>query len=152
MSHAYARGLLFASATKTTSGTQIVKPSVDATLLDRLDRFKRATILLDVTAAAAAAGDTLNVYIQKNVGPAAAPVWHDFVSFTQVLGNGGAKQFVAQVVNELATTGVGAVKDAALAAGSAENGPWSEDWRVKWVIASASAPSFTFSISAHLKD
>lgn len=134
---------LVASAARTVSGTAIAAEQ-------SLGLYSRATVLLDVTVAAAAAGDTLDVYIQKNVASEGTPVWTDFVHFTQVLGNGGAKQFVAEVQATIApTAALHVVQDAALAAG-VNQGPWSDRWRVKWVIAGATQ-SFTFSVEAVLQ-
>jgi hypothetical protein len=110
-------------------------------------RFKRATIFLNVTAAATLVGDTLDVYVQKNVGSEDVPVWQDMVHFTQVLGNGGAKQFLAHLLSDTVTTALGAPQDGTLAAGVA-NGPWGDGWRVKWVVVGTG--SFTFSVFAHL--
>lgn len=132
------RGLLLASAARTASGNALAA-------LGQLAQFRRCLLLLDVTAAAAAVGDLLDVYVQKNVGlDAATAIWTDFVHFTQVLGNGGAKQFVAEITTDGQTpeNELHAIQDAALAVGVTQ-GPWSDDWRIKWVIAGAT-PSFTF--------
>lgn len=113
-----------------------------------LQKYDAALVLLNVTAAATAVGDTLDVYLQKNVSIPGTPIWTDFVHFTQVLGNGGAKQFVAEITQEDITSGLHVVQDAAMTAG-VNGGPWGDMWRVKWVIAGAT-PSFTFSLYAHL--
>lgn len=98
---------------------------------------------LNVTAAATAAGDTLDVYLQSSVD---GTTWDDFVHFTQVLGNGGAKRFIAQWNSRIApTAALHAATDGSLAAGVAQ-GPVGSTLRAKWVVVSASAPSFTFSI------
>jgi len=105
-----------------------------------------AEFLLNVTAAATAAGDTLDVYVQASCD--GGTTWDDFVHFTQVLGNGGAKKYLARWQGMIApTTAQAAPQDGALAAGVAA-GPHGSVWRVKWVVVSASAPSFTFSVSA----
>lgn len=114
-----------------------------------LSRYKTALIMLDITAAATAVGDTLDVYVQKNLAlPSESAIWTDFAHFTQALGNGGAKQFVAELTQEDITSGMHIVQDGALAAG-VNGGPWGDQWRVKWVIAGAT-PSFTFSVRALL--
>ena len=105
-----------------------------------------AEFLLTVSAAATAAGDTLDVYVQASCDHGLT--WDDMVHFTQVLGNGGAKKYLARWQGMIApTTALAAPQDAALSAGVAQ-GPHGSLWRAKWVIASASAPSFTFSVVA----
>lgn len=134
------RTTLLASAARTASGTA-------AAATQGLGRYDRGLLLLDVSAAAAAAGDTLDVYVQKAVGADANPAWTDFVHFTQCLGNGGAKQHVAELVAIIApTSALHVVQAAALAAG-VNQGPWSDRWRIQWVIAGATQ-SFTFSVEA----
>lgn len=136
--------VLLPSRVVTTSGSLI-------TSFPFLTQATGMTLFLDVTAAATAAGDTLNLYLQRNVARSSATaVWHDMVSFTQILGNGGAKQFVANVTPADITTGLGPVQDGALAAGTVSGGPLTNQIRVKWVIASASAPSFTLSLTARM--
>lgn len=96
--------------------------------------------VLDVTAAATGAGDTLDVVVQTRIGSK----WVDVVHFTQVVGNGGAKCHVAKVsgTEPQAMYEVGT----ALAAGSIRN-VLGDQWRAKWTIASGTAPSFTFSVT-----
>ncbi len=102
-------------------------------------------MLLSVTAAATAAGDTLNVFVQaSNDG---GTTWNDVIAFTQVLGNGGAKKFEAEVnLNVAPTVAMGAPTDATLAAGSINQGPHGTLWRPKWTVVNNTSPSFTFSI------
>ncbi len=141
------RETLLTPAARTTSGFLVVGTPV-LTFGD----YESIMFLLNVTAAATEAGDTLDVFIQKNVGPEDTPVWHDFIHFTQVLGNGGAKQHVAQVSTELITTSMGVVKDGALAVGC-ENGPISDRLRIKWNIvdvATLGNQSFNFAVYAQL--
>ena len=54
--------------------------------------FGQAMILLDLTAAATEAGDTLDVYIDTTPD---GTNWVNVIHFAQMLGNGGAKQFWA---------------------------------------------------------
>lgn len=95
---------------------------------------------LDVTAAATAAGDTLDVFVQTRID---GTNWVDIAHFTQVLGNGGTKRFFCKITPVLAEALF--ENGAALAAGSVRNllGP---DLRCRWTVASASAPSFTFGV------
>lgn len=93
-----------------------------------------AVFFLSVTAAAAGAGDFLDVFIQHSLDDVN---WDDFVHFTQVLGNGGAKKLIAHW-SSLATptTPIHALTDGALAAGVFQ-GPVASTWRVKYVITPA---------------
>ncbi|MDD5034126.1 MAG: hypothetical protein PHE55_05155 [Methylococcaceae bacterium] len=132
-------GTLLASAARTASGTQVL--TGDMTLLDA------AAFLLSVTAAATEVDDTLDVYLQHS--PDGGTNYDDFVHFTQVLGNGGAKKLIAEWSGEQAVESeLHALADATLAAGVLQ-GPKSGTWRLKWVIADAGggAASFTFSVS-----
>ena len=96
--------------------------------------------VLDVTAASAAASDTLDVFIQAYVGGQ----WVDIVAFTQVLGNGGVKRFFAKIS---ATEPQAMFENAtALAAGSVRH-LISDSYRARWVIAGTG--SFTFSVKAN---
>lgn len=148
-------GLILPSAARTSSSTALASAAAGTDTINPLSvsanrpqfgRFNRALLLLDVTAAATLAGDTLDVYIQKNVGSKANLVWTDFIHFTQVLGNGGVKQHVAEVTTDAAapTSAMHAAQDAALAAG-VNQGPWSDDWRIKWVVVGTG--TFTFSVA-----
>lgn len=103
--------------------------------------YRCLTFELDVTSAATVVGDTLDVTVQTRVDTVN---WVDVVHFTQVLGNGGAKRFLATISTALNQTmyEVGT----ALTAGSVRN-IFGDDWRVSWVIAGTS-PSFTFSVWA----
>jgi len=99
--------------------------------------------VLDVTAAATDAGDTLDVKVQCRMD---GTNWIDVASFTQVLGNGGAKRHVAKVSADAAQT---MFSDAALAAGSVRN-LVGEVWRVIYTQADAGTAnaSFTFGVTA----
>ncbi|HXJ32363.1 MAG TPA: hypothetical protein VNG35_17125 [Gemmatimonadales bacterium] len=138
--------LLVPSAATAASGNLVVPGK-------GLGRYRACVLLLDVTAAATLAGDTLNVYVQKNVGPpGGTAVWSDMASFTQVLGNGGAKQFRCGLATSgVAVPAMAAVGAAALAAGSVSSGEaWSSDWRVQWVVAGTG--TFTWSLTGHFQD
>lgn len=104
--------------------------------------------LLDVTAAATEAGDTLDVYIQSSID--GGTTWDDFVHFTQVIGTGGARKHLAHWTRLVApTTAMKAPQDAALAVG-VQQGPIGPVWRVKWVVVdvvTGGNASFTFSVS-----
>lgn len=133
---------LVASAARTESGNS------GSLTPFRVDRGIKALIfLLTVSAAATDAGDTLDVYVQHSVDD--GTTWDDFVHFTQVLGNGGAKKFIATWLRDVTPESeVKAPADAALAAGVLQ-GPISPTLRVKWVIVDTGTDnaSFTFSVS-----
>lgn len=103
--------------------------------------------LLTVSAAAADAGDTLDVFVQHS--PDDGTTWDDFIHFTQVLGNGGAKKYIATWLRDVTPESeMKAPADGALAAGVLQ-GPISPTLRVKWAIVDANSDldqSFTFSL------
>jgi hypothetical protein len=103
---------------------------------------------LVVSAAGTGAGDTLNVYVQHSVD--GGSTYDDFISFTQVLGNGGTKRFEAQWVRDaIPNTPLRAASDGALSPGVIL-GPVGDNWRIKWVIVDGSSASFTFALEARL--
>ena len=131
--------VLVASAARTTSNNS------GALVLAHAERLKAASLLLDVTAAATLVGDTLDVYVQTSVD---GSTWDDLAHFTQVLGNGGAKKFLAYWQRDLApTSALHAPVDASMAAG-VNQGPVGGSLRVKWVVVGTG--SFTFSVSGSL--
>lgn len=97
--------------------------------------------VLDVTAAATDTGDTLDVFVQTKIGSS----WYDVVHFTQVLGDGGAKEYVSKVTAGAALTeyetgtalGAAAVRDLC-----------GDQWRARFAITDAGTDnaSFTFSV------
>jgi hypothetical protein len=100
------------------------------------------TWILDVTAAAVAANDTLDVYVDSLFG---AATWINVAHFTQVLGNGGVKQFYTVTVpSGMATTD--ATTDCA--AGVAR-GVIGSQFRGRYVIVNGTAASFTFSLTGY---
>ena len=133
---------LLASAARTASGQDV--------LVGSFEDVMGGVFYLDVTVAAAAAGDTLDVYVQSAVNTSGG--WNDFIHFTQVLGNGGAKQFIATWSPQAASeTDVIAPQNGAIAVGVVQN-IQAFTWKVKWVIVDSGAgtQSFTFSLSAEL--
>jgi hypothetical protein len=60
--------------------------------------YKELMVQLDVTAAATDVGDTLDVYIDMAID--GGTKWINLIHFTQVLGNGGAKTFMAVIKND----------------------------------------------------
>lgn len=76
--------------TASTTGT-LLEPIVDGRAFDQ------AIFMLDVTAAATAVDDTLDVYVDFSFDKV---TWINAIHFTQVLGNGGAKREVAKITKE----------------------------------------------------
>lgn len=113
----------------------------------KVDRFRSATFFLDVTAAGTTATDTLDVYIQKLLPDGST--YHDFVAFTQVLGNGGAKQYVAEWADAPTPEAeLGAVSTAALSAGVTQGGTIGDTLRVAFKVTETDTATFTASVTA----
>lgn len=132
---------------------QLIQPSVaqpasgtSAVFAQHTEVLTAAIFILDVTVASSLAGDTLNVYVQHSWDEGTS--WDDFISYTQVLGNGGAKKFLAfwALYGTAPTTPMKAPQDAALTPGQVQQGPLANQLRVKWVIAGAGVHTFTFSV------
>lgn len=128
---------LLESAARTETGTG------DA--VSNLGEFSVLIAQLDVTSAATAAGDTLDVYLQTTID---GTNWVDIHHFTQVLGNGGAKRYFAKLVSSVALTEFENAAALAAAAGRAIVGG---QYRVRWAITDATTDdaSFTFSVYAN---
>jgi hypothetical protein len=99
---------------------------------------------LDVTAAAAAIGDTLDVKVQTSLD---GVNWIDVCHFTQVLGNGGVKHHIA--TNNVSIAQATFENGTALAAGQVRN-IFGDLWRVTYTIVDGGAhgQSFTFNVNA----
>lgn len=100
------------------------------------------SFVCDVSAAATDAGDTLDIKVQTMID---GTNWVDVIHFTQVLGNGGAKRFVAKI---MADTAEALFSDAAIAAGTIRH-LLGDEWRVNYVQVDADAnSSFTWTVKA----
>ncbi len=135
---------LVSSAVRTSSGNSGTLTPFGA----KVGKLKAAIYQLAVSAAATDASDTLDVYVQHS--PDDGTTWDDFIHFTQVLGNGGTKKFIATWARDVTPEGeIKVPADAALAAGVLQ-GPITPLVRVKWVIVDAGTAnaSFTFSLVA----
>ena len=134
-SAAYKTLLASGARTATSAGT-------DAVFLP--DAPNGVTFVLDVTAAATEVDDTLDVFIQTQID---GTNWVDVVSFTQVLGNGGAKRHIGKIANATAMTMF--ENGTALSAGNVRN-IIGDQWRARYVVTDADTDnaSFTFSITA----
>lgn len=144
MSMDYLKRRMSLSTTLLASAAQIATGNTHATagLASVVPDCPNGLILeIDVTAAATAAGDTLDITIQTRFdGTNWVDVWHA----PQILGNGGAKRYYA-LIN--AGQPQAMFTDAALTAGNQRNLIGNE-WAVVWTIVNASNPSFTFSVTA----
>jgi hypothetical protein len=115
------------------------------TFSSHLEVCVAAIFVLNVTAAAAAGGDTLDVWVQHSWDE--GTTWDDFIHFTQVLGSGGALVHVAQWVIEGGTPTNQLHKAATktLAVG-VNQGPIGAQQRVQYTTATAGTANFTFAV------
>lgn len=113
------------------------------------ETYREALIVLDVTAAATAVGDTLDVFVDTSHD--GGTTWINIAHFTQVLGNGGAKRFACALGPNY--SGTEAVVNVASdqSAGNAIGIGISDRLRTRSTIVNSSAPSFTYSVKAFLK-
>lgn len=113
--------------------------------------YKELMVQLDVTAAATDVGDTLDVYVDMAIDNGTK--WHNIVHFTQVLGNGGVKTFVAVIKNDNpgATAVFATTADAAAGATRQIGFGGNLRYRATTVDAGTQNMSFTFSLKAFLK-
>jgi hypothetical protein len=105
-----------------------------------------ALFALNVTAAGAAAGDTLDVWLQHSWDD--GTTFDDFIHFTQVLGNGGALTHLCpwSLYGGPPAAMHKAVTKTLTAATSPILGPIGNIWRVQYTVAQASAAAFTFGV------
>lgn len=110
----------------------------------RLPGMVNAVVFVcDVSAAATDVGDTLDIKVQTKLD---GTNWVDVIHFTQILGNGGAKRFVAKL---LANTAETLFADGVLGAGTTVRHLLGDEWRVNYVQVDANAnASFTWSVTA----
>ena len=99
--------------------------------------------VLDVSAAATDAADTLDVKVQTKID---GTNWLDVIHFTQVVGNGGTKRYIEKLMADVACAGF--ENAAALGAGNTRD-LLGDEWRVAYVQVDADTDaSFTFSVTA----
>lgn len=113
--------------------------------------WEELIVQLDVTAAATEAGDTLDVYVDTSID--GGTKWVNIIHFTQVLGNGGAKTFMASIKNDNpGATAVFAVTSDAAAGATRQIGIGDRiRFRAVTVDASTQNVGFTYSLKAMLK-
>jgi hypothetical protein len=136
---------LLAATARTAGGTGDALP--------RLGDWDRCTLVLEVTAAAQDAGDSLNVYVQSSFDGA---VWYDVASFPTVLGNGGPKRYQIRLsaVGGTPVPDYIEMTDGQMTSGSTPRPVFAPyRMRAKWAIADSgdADQSFTFGLNAHFE-
>ena len=134
------RATLFASALRTTA---VANSAGAAASLG----FQRTVLLLNVTATAGVAGDTLDVYVDV-LGPDGA-TWLNAVHFTQVAGNSAAiKHYAILAPSSPAATTFDVTTDCA--AGVTKPYVWGTEMRGRYTLVDAGAhgQSVTFGLTA----
>ena len=112
-----------------------------------LGGHRRAVIVLNITASAHEAGDTLDVFV--DVSPDGGTTWLNAVHFTQQAGNGAAvKQFAVLDAAAPGTAVVAVTSDAA--AGVVRPALFGDQMRARWAIVDSGDgdSSHTFSVEA----
>ena len=117
-----------AEQTATGTGTATICPQASEAI----------AFTLDVTAAATDVGDLLDVYVQTKID---GTNWVDVVHFTQVLGNGGAKRYMAKIIAGVATAEF--ENGTALGAAAVRNLMGTE-YRVRWTVTDAGSDNALF--------
>ena len=125
----------------TTAGA---KTNIASTPVSIPGTWNAMAFVLDVTAAATATADTLNVKVQVRLD---GTNWLDVCAFTEVLGDGGAKRHIAKINADIAQAMF--ENGAALTAGNVRN-LLGEVWRVIYtqVDDATQDASFTFGVVA----
>ena len=120
----------------------------DAVKLQKV--YQQATIVLNVTAAATEVDDTLDVYLDTSYD--GGTTWVNIAHFTQVLGNGGAKEFAVNIINKNPVAEIDVAADAA--AGTIRALALGDRIRYRSVVVDAGgvAASFTFGLVAFLNE
>ncbi len=132
------------------ASTVVATPtSTSATAVTGLGIYKQVMILLNVTAAANAIDDTLDVYIDTS--PDGGTTWLNVVHYPQVLGNDGAKKFTATLdpAGAAGTACVAVTSDAA--ANTVRPSIFTDRLRVRYVTVDGIIPgasTFTFVVTA----
>lgn len=133
------------------SAAQAAAGTVTGTGVTFRKPWTEALVMLNVTAAATDANDTLDVYVDTS--PDGGTTWINVGHFTQVLGNGGAKKFVMALKND--NPGASAVTDVTsdAAAGATRQYGIADRLRYRGVVVdpTGSNVSFTYAVTAFLK-
>lgn len=107
--------------------------------------FKRLAGLLDVTAAATDAGDTLDVLVDVSID---GQTWVNVIHFTQVVGNGGAVKYFASTPD--AGAGVEEAVTSDVSAGGTPRVTFGRFVRVRQTLVEASTDNASFTYSVDL--
>ena len=120
----------------------------DAVKLQKV--YQQATIILNVTAAATEVDDTLDVYLDTSYD--GGTTWVNIAHFTQVLGNGGVKEFAVNIINKNPVAEIDVAADAA--AGTIRALALGDRIRYRSVAVDAGgvAAAFTFGLVAFLNE
>jgi len=135
---------LFASANRTTAVANSVGNS-------KIIPFTKAIFVVDLTAAAGVAGDTLDVFVDVLAPSAAGATWINAVHFTQIAGDGTAiKHFAVLDSTAVAATTFNVTSDCA--AGVTKPYIWGPAVRGRYTLVDAGAhgQDVTFSLYGHL--
>ncbi len=132
----------------TSADTYVLYPGLGTKLQQK---FTELIVVLDVTAAATDATDTLDVYVDTSFDGGATFV--NIGHFTQVLGNGGAKKFIMSFkANPITASNCVAFTADQAAAAALQIGFGDRiNFRAVSVDASTQNVSFTYSLKAYLK-
>lgn len=134
---------LAASAARTVDGNGSV-------IID-LGHMRRLVVLLDITASATDAADTLDVFI--DVSPDGGTTWLNAIHFTQQAGNGSArKEFAVLDPSNPGVASIDVTADAA--AGAVRPALFGDAVRARWEIVDGGTPgdqSHTFSVKAYVQ-
>src|SRR3990170_1414007 len=106
---------------------------------------RRFVVLLDITASATEAGDTLDVYVDVLIGA----TWINAIHFTQQAGNGSAKKEFA-ILDPAAPGAVVIDVTTDAASGVARPAAFGSQMRARWTVGEANAnanASHTFSVT-----
>lgn len=134
------------ASSATTTGAQ----SVSETAVELGARFTEMVAVLDVTAAAADVGDTLDVYLDTSFD--GGTTWINIGHFTQVLGNGGVKKFLMSFKSNPIAASNAVPVGTDQAAGAALQIGFGSKLRCRYVQVDANSNgAFTFSLKAFLK-
>jgi hypothetical protein len=99
----------------------------------------------NLTAAAAAAGDTLDVYIDAEMPDGA---WGNVAHFPQMLGNGGVRNYLA--VLDASTPGTAVIDlTTDCAVNVTRPAVFGPSFRTRYTIAGVGSQSFTFAVQAY---
>lgn len=103
---------------------------------------------LDVTAAATAAGDTLDVYVDTSLDGGTS--WRNIVHFTQLLGDGGVKR-ETMTINPGGNVGTAPLNTAADAASAGVRHLLGSQYRARYVQVDATTQNAGFAFTLKMR-